>query len=398
MRIPFPLKFSLLIVGLLCAIIVFAPVSQAAPKGGAGNDKSDLNSDGIIDILDVELFSTNYLQQAVFEVDWCLFYESTIAGLDFNGESTNYYLAHFKQLLAFIYEEFNCAAGPFLLDLVNQPLNPLRMTRADTGDIYITDAEVGSVFIYNPGLELQLELKGLERPLGVAVDSKGNILVGNDGSDNIEVYRAADGNLLDVFGADRIRMPTSITIAPDGEIYVTDSMSNTVWVFDADYQFVRSIGATGAGEEGLDFPVDCEVAGIDYGNGLVQQVFIADQGHDRVQVYDLAGNWVKTITFAGTEGQNCNRWTGVCEVPGVPAFTRLQALDFDSVGRLHVLDNAAASAVMLDAADGTFLGTYGGYGEGPGFLRVPMDLLVTEPNTAIVTAGDGERIEVFTIQ
>jgi hypothetical protein len=133
------------------------------------------------------------------------------------------------------------------------------------------------------------------------------------------------------------------------------------------------------------------------GEELVYEVYVADQGNNRVQVYDIAGNWLTSITFAGIDGQNCNWFTGVCEIPGAPPFTRLQALDVDSSGRLHVLDNFAASVLMFDLADGAYLGSYGEYGDGPGFLRVPMDVLINGSNTAIVTTGDGDRIEVFSI-
>ena len=69
----------------------------AAPKGGGnggGGDKSDLNADEIVDLDDLIIFSTNYLQKAYFQVDWCLFYESTIAGEPFEGEPTDACLGH----------------------------------------------------------------------------------------------------------------------------------------------------------------------------------------------------------------------------------------------------------------------------------------------------------------
>jgi DNA-binding beta-propeller fold protein YncE len=230
----------------------------------------------------------------------------------------------------------------------------------------------------------------LNKPLGVAIDSQGRILVGNNGRNNIEVYDPATGELLAVFGEGLIKMPTAITVDDLGNIYVTDSLSNNVRVFDPTYALVRTIGQRGDGEGGLDFPVDAEIIGL-------QEIFVADQGNDRIQVYDLEGNWLRSITFAGVDGQNCNWFTGVCEIPGMPPFTRLQALDTDSLGQLHVLDNFAAAVVIFDPADGTFLNAYGQYGTDAGFLRVPMDVLVSAMGTALVTAGDSDRVEVLAI-
>jgi hypothetical protein len=40
--------------------------------------------------------------------------------------------------------------------------------------------------------------------------------------------------------------------------------------------------------------------------------------------------------------------------------------------------------------------SYGSYGTDAGLLRVPMDVLVSTTDMAMVTAGDGDRIEMFT--
>jgi hypothetical protein len=371
---------------------------QATPET---TNKSDLNSDGIVDIEDLIIFSTNYLETYWESVDWCLFLDSTLTGAEFEGRSTKQYLRHFGSLLSFINGYFNCGGGeppPNALLLEHTPKELARIADATylTGDYYITDPRVGSLFIYDADLVLKSEIKGLNKPLGVAISSQGYILIGNNGRDNIEVYDPANGDLLAVFGDGLVKMPTAITLDDLGNIYVTDSLRHHIQVFDPDYYPIRTIGRPGGGERGLTFPVDAEVVVRSGGAADIHEIFVADQGNYRIQVYDLEGNWLRSMTFEGTEGQNCNWFTGVCEIPGVPPFTRLHALDTDSLGRLHVLDVFGASVVILDPADGTFLGSYGGYGTESGLLRVPMDVLISETDTAIVTAGDGGRIEVFT--
>lgn len=366
-------------------------------------DKSDLNKDLIVDLSDLSIFSTNYLDIYWEAVDWCLFHESTLSISEFDGRSTKYFLKHFGLLLSFINDYFNCggsAPPPIALLLENVPKFLGRIADAANfdGDYYITDPIVGSMFIYDANMVLKAEIKGLNRPLGVAVDSQGYILIGNDGRDNIEVYDPANGDLLSVFGEGLVKMPTAITVDIQGNIYVTDSRSNSIRVFDPAYNPVRIIGKASA-EGALNFPLDTEIV-TRSGDGVtnIQEIFVADQGNKRIQVYDLQGNWLRSISFAGTDGQNCNWFTGICEIPGAPPFTRLQALDVDSFGRLHVLDNFAASLTIFDPADGSFLGFYGEYGLEAGFLRLPMDVLISETDMAIVTSGDGDRIEVLTVQ
>lgn len=361
-----------------------------APTG----DKSDLDGDGEVDLDDLTIFSINYLERQPGSVDWCVFHGSTLAGVDFEGHSTRYFLQHFTLLLTFINTYFECGgAEPPTNGLVleNAPKFLTRIEVAGNGNFYVTDPRVGSLFIFDEFMVLQGEIKGLSKPLGVAADMQGRILVGNDGRDNIEVYDPANGELLTLFGEGLVKMPTAITLDSAGNIYVADSRRDCVQVFDSAFNPVRTIGRGGDGEDTLTFPMDVEI--------INEETFVADQGGDRVQVFDINGNWVRKITFAGTDGQNCNWFTGVCEIPGAPPFTKVQALSSDSLGRLHVLDNFAAAVMVFDPAnDDEFSGSYGEYGDSAGLLRVPMDVKVLANDMAVVTSGDGDRIEMFAIQ
>jgi DNA-binding beta-propeller fold protein YncE len=359
-----------------------------------GSDSSDLNRDGVVDLADLAKFSVKYLDTPWENVDWCVFYGTTVAGAYYDGRSTKYYLKNFTLLLEFINAHFDCGEPlppPQDLFVENAPKFLTRIADAlsSRGRIYISDPGVGSVYIYDEVMTIKGEIKGLNKPLGVAVDSLGHLLVGNDGRDNIEAYDPTTGELLAVFGEGLVKMPTAITIDGAGNIYVTDSRSDNVRVFDSAYNPIRVIGRSGKGDDTLTFPMDAEIIGA--------EIFVADQGNYRVQVFDLDGNWVESITFEGTDGENCNWFTGVCAIPGAPPFTKVQALSRDSLGRLHVLDNFAAAVTIFDSADRTYVTSYGEYGLSAGKLRVPMDVVVSSSNMAIVTAGDGSRVEMLPV-
>jgi sugar lactone lactonase YvrE len=392
MNIPAKVKLGILIIFMGCTTMACAPVIEAAPKEGAG-DKSDLNADGVVDILDLNLFSINYLEQDVVLVDWCAFYDASKAGEPFEGQSTKYYANHFKMLLAFIYEDFECGITEPPPPPPPPPASfePEYLVRAGqatdgSGDFYFTDARTHSVFIYDFSLQPKGEIEGLDSPLGVAMDSRGYLLVGNNGRDNVEVYDPVNGNLMAAFGTGLVKMPTAITIGPDGLIYVTDSRSHNVRVFDTDYTPVRTIGSGGLGTGELDFPIDTLVLTYDDGGNQVQEVLVADQGNSRIQIYDAEGNYLRTIK-SGCGSFSCRP----------PEFRRLQALALDSQGRLHAMDNFKALVSVLDPATGAFITSYGEYGEGEGYLRVPMDLSITDTDEAVITSGDGDRIEVLAI-
>jgi len=398
-------KTTFLIITLIFVTMPWVSASRASSDAQPdliSIEKSDLNEDLIVDLDDLIIFSTRYVQMDWAEFDWCGFHDATQAGLEFAGslkksESIKdkppaYYSKHFGLLLAYINEYFACDVEPIpqALVLENYPRLLLRMALStdNSGDIYITDPLVGSVFIYDAGLLPKAELKGLNKPLGVAVDWRGNVLVGNDGRDNIEAYDLTTGDMVAAFGQGRIIMPNSITIGPDGNIFVTDSRSHRIWVFNTDYEFIGSIGSPGFADNELFFPVDTEVIER-YVDGVpIKEVFIADQGNERIQVFGFEGNLLRHI------------YPGECSMGSClpPRLANLQALDVDSLGRLHALDNFEAVVSILDPLTGDYLGEYGQFGEGPGFLRVPFGLVVLDSGQSIVTSGDGDRLEVFSIR
>ena len=285
---------------VIILVIGLAPFPiHAGSKGNKGGnvDHSDLNKDGIVNLLDLEIFSKRQLETSVEIVDWCAFYEAVAKGERFLGVKTGYIQKHYKLLLGFIYDEFSCGVEPDLLAIQNVPRNLSRIAvdSASTGNHYISDPVVGSVFIFSPALALIGELKNLDKPLGVAIDTQGYLLVGNDGKDNIEVYDPANGDLLASFGDGLVQMPTSIKIGPGGDIYVTDSRSHLVQVFEASYVPVRTIGAPGSGDGQLKFPLDTTIISRQDNATVIEEIYIADQGNKRIQVFDLLGNFDRTI-------------------------------------------------------------------------------------------------------
>jgi hypothetical protein len=151
-------------------LLDFIALSYNCEATDPNDDRSDLNGDGFVDLSDLIIFSTNYLGRSWDSVDWCLFLDSTLAGADFEGQSTKFYLQHFELLLTFINSYFYCD-GPEPpannLQLENKPIDLVRIADAAyiTNDYYITDPRIGSLFIYDENLVRKAEIKGLNRPL-----------------------------------------------------------------------------------------------------------------------------------------------------------------------------------------------------------------------------------------
>jgi sugar lactone lactonase YvrE len=395
---------------VLLSLMVFSPLTRAEPENEQALlsiEKSDLNGDGLVDGDDLLILGSRFLKNHKSVIDWCGFYDATVSGTNFDarakkgdkkskkGKPTKYFRKHFKLMLTFINDEYACDADPEddpdLLTLENEPGYLVRMAKSTdgSGDIYVTDFEVGSVFIYDAELLLKAEIKDLDKPLGIAVDSKGYILVGNDGRDNIEVFDPLNGNLRKIFAEGLVIMPNSISVGPDGNIYVTDSRSHRVKVFSADYDFLGTIGSPGAAEDELTFPVDTEIISHLQDGNLVQEVFVADQGNNRIQIYDIQGEHLGSIN------QGRCSWFGGCRPP---ALANIQSMDVDPAGRLHVLDNFEATITIHDPASGAYITKYGEYGEEPGFLKMPMGLVISDDGLSFVTSGEDNWIEVYLAQ
>lgn len=354
-------------------------------------DGSDFNFDGVVDDLDLWTFSTLILEQNVDDVEWCQVYEYTSLGLRVYGKFSPYFQEHYKLLLGYIYDRFGCTDDFLKFALENTPKHLSRITQDKevTGNHFVSDPVVGSVFVFDPNRLLVGEIRNLQRPLGIAIDSQGYLLVGNDKVNHIEVYDPANGDLLYTFGEGLLHMPNAITVSPSGDIYVTDSRNHNIQVFDNAYLHVRTIGEPGRKDGQLRFPVDTEVIG--------DRVYVADQGNRRIKVFDLHGNYVREIAPPLELSIWCLEYGFFCPSDARGTFIKLLALDSDASGRLHVLDVFEAAVSVIDPVTGALVGAYGTWGDGQGEMRTAMDLLINEAAQAVVTDSKSDEMEVFPV-
>ena len=80
--------------------------------------------------------------------------------------------------------------------------------------------------------------------------------------------------------------PTSVAVAPDGEIYVSDGYGNSaVHRFSADHRLIRTWGSPGQGPGEFSTP---HAVWIDRSN----RVLVADRENNRVQLFDRDGEYL----------------------------------------------------------------------------------------------------------
>ena len=139
-----------------------------------------------------------------------------------------------------------------------------------------------------------------DAPVDVAVDGAGDVYVtdlgGTSSNDRIVKYDP-NGIFLDVlagYGSNPgdIVNPTSITIAPNGNIYVVEngaasSLANEISYYDSGGAFLGSWGAYGIGNGQFKNPLDIAIDSV--GN-----VYIADNVNDRIQKFASNGVWLNS--------------------------------------------------------------------------------------------------------
>jgi PKD repeat protein len=282
------------------------------------------------------------------------------------------------------------AATTVEVDMVPGDLTPLhantfpsRITQGGPANVIaVSDAPLGSVFLYDTELEVTGEIKNIDLPLGVAISPEGNIYVGSNGNDRIEVY-TADGELYMVVAGNGIQMPNDMAFGPDGNLYVVDSEADTVKVFTPAGAWLGDIGGPGDEETGLAFPAALTIRPATEDSGAL--VYVADQQHNLVRAFDLDGELVHS--FGGQAVAFSTDWEGL--------FARVQSLAIDGAGNLHALDNHLNAIQVFDLPDGNYLEYYGSFGLEPGELNLPLDIHVDGDDQVIVTNAGNSRLEVF---
>lgn len=262
-------------------------------------------------------------------------------------------------------------------------VRPYSVVSDSHGRIIVTDPGAQGVHIFDFA---QQKYKFLQRkdkrndamlaPQCVAVDDKDNIYVTDSESGKIFVfdqngkYQRAIGSLKG--GEGFFKRPTGIAVDSNAHfIYVSDTLRNKIFLVDMNGSVQKTIGQNGERPGEFNYPTELRLDG--------QNLVVVDAMNFRVQVLDRSGQFQYVV---GTIGD------------GNGAMFRPKGIGIDSEGHLYVVEGNHGMVQVFNR-EGQLLYYFGQPGTGPGYFRLPTGLFVDRNDRVYVVDSYNHRVQVF---
>ncbi len=214
------------------------------------------------------------------------------------------------------------------------------------------------------------------RPYGVAVDSRGRIIVTDPGAEGIHIFDFAQHKYKFVErrdkGKDPMRQPQCVAVDANDNIYVTDSESGYIFVFDPHGGFRRTIGSLKGGEGFFKRPTGIAV------DSEVGRIYVTDTLRDKIFVLDMEGSVLRTIGGHGTK-------PGDLYYPTELLLTKSGLIAVDSMN----------FRVQLFSPDGVAQSAIGAIGDGVGSMFRPKGISVDSEDHIYVVDGLWSVVQIF---
>jgi predicted membrane-bound mannosyltransferase len=183
-------------------------------------------------------------------------------------------------------------------------------------------------------------------PVDIAADSQGNLYVIDRTTRKLQKFDA-DGNFIasvDVRETADGPLPSSepwgLAVGPDDQIIVADTFGWRVRVFDSDLQATGVMfGVPPTGDDPGPYDLFGPRDAVVDANGLL---WVTDTGHDRIQIYTLQGEFVRTVGESG---------------PGPGQLDEPVGLSIADEGTIFVADMLNSRVSMFDS-DGNPAGSF----------------------------------------
>jgi DNA-binding beta-propeller fold protein YncE len=267
------------------------------------------------------------------------------------------------------------------------------------------------------------DFKFLVRPYSIAIDSKGRAIVTDPGASGFHIFDFAQRKYKFIERKEKTRdaMTTPQCVAVDAQdnIYVTDSDSGKIFVFEPSGKYVRAIGSLKGGEGYFKRPTGIAV------DSAEQRIYVTDTLRDEIFILDMQGNILQTFGKTGEGGGEFNLPTElklngpdllvvdamnfriqVFDRSGKFQFAigkigdetgslfRPKAVSVDSEGDIYVVD-AQWGVVQVFNRKGQLLYYFGAKGTHAGEFQLPEGVFIDRNDQVFVVDSFNRRVQVF---
>ena len=170
-------------------------------------------------------------------------------------------------------------------------LSPVDVALSPTGErVYVVDSYLHQLVIFSESGEV---IRRVGKHLG-DIEAKESRLRNQGKTDNPHEHGEPSDLVENRSGAPgEFRYPSFVDVAPDGTVYVTDSMNGRIQAFDATGEFLRIIGRMGDTPGSLARPKGVAVDSEGH-------VYVVDAAFSNVQIFDSGGKLLLPFASLGT--------------------------------------------------------------------------------------------------
>lgn len=179
---------------------------------------------------------------------------------------------------------------------------PISLCKAGDGKLFITDSENGSVYKYSDGKVKLFISEGLGRPTGIAALPGLSLLyVVDTKSHDVKVFDY-DGNLVDKIGGDSdstgFHYPTFAAIINNEQLLINDALNYRIKRFKSDGSFISAFGSEGDGPGAFSRPKGIAVDSD-------SNIYVVDNLFDNIQIFDQTG---RILLVVGSRGHQAGQF------------------------------------------------------------------------------------------
>ncbi len=214
----------------------------------------------------------------------------------------------------------------------------------------------------------------MNKPYGVAADSKGRIFVA-DSSQNMVFVFDIENKKLEFRGDNapaNFQVPIGVAVDELDRVFVSDSKAHEITCFDSKGRVERIFGAD----------VLVRPAGLAVDDPL-HRLYVVDVGGRRIAVFDLQTLKFQHYIGEAKDGQDRAGW-----------LTNPNSIAVDPDGLIYVTDAVIARVVVFDT-EGNFVRAWGKHGDGPGMLGRPKGIAIDPDGHVYVADAQLNRLQAF---